>query len=73
MEQPKFRKGQCLTNKKTRKEIFIDMPLIERKVTKNYSGFVEEFTGEYSYTWFDEKGKKMIGEISEDVLINYYE
>jgi hypothetical protein len=71
--EPRFRKGQILKNNKTGKEIIIDSVKKQRKITKNYSGFIDEFIGEYSYVSFDENGTKSHGDISEDILIQYYE
>lgn len=71
--EPKYKKGQLLINKSTGKEIIINSVIRTRLMTKNYSGFVDEFTGEYSFVSFDDKGKKSSGEISEEILLRDFE
>lgn len=73
MSDPKFRKGQLLINKATGREIIIDTVKRQRLVTKNHSGFVDEFTGEYSFVSFDDKGKQLHGDVSEDVLLRDFD
>lgn len=71
--KPKYRNGQTLVNKKTGKEIMLDKAQYRRQATKGYRGISDEFTGEYSYTSFDDKGKQSQGEISEDILERFFE
>ncbi len=71
--EPKFRKGQSLINKATGKEIIIDSIHYRRLMTKSYSGFVDEFTGEYSFVSFDDNGKQSHGEVSEESLLRDFE
>lgn len=73
MSEPKFRKGQLLINKATGKEIIIDTVKRQRLITRNYSGFVDEFTGEYLFVSFDDKGKKEHGDASEEVLLKDFD
>lgn len=71
--EPKFRKGLSLINKSIGQEIIIDTVHYRRLVTRNYSGFVDEFTGEYYLVSFDDKGKQSHRDVSEDVLLRDFD
>ena len=57
----------------TGQEVIIDTVHYTRFATKNYSGVVDEFTGEYSFVSFDDKGKQLHGDVSEDVLLRDFD
>ncbi len=70
---PKFRKGQILINKKSKEEIIIKKIKTRRFITKNYSGFIDEFTGFYEFISISNNEKQRTGEISEEVLLNDFQ
>lgn len=70
-DQPKYRKGQTLVNKNNDRQITIINPVTRRLIVKGYSGFSDEFTGEYLVSVLAESGKQE--HISEDILDRFFE
>ena len=71
MTTPKFRKGQLLIHIPNGKEVIVDYINIKRFIVpKNgrITGFSDEFTGTYTCTWFDSKGKSTSTDIEESLL-----
>ena len=71
--KPKYKSGQMLVNKNNGRKLTIGKPITKRLMTKGYSGFSDEFTGEYSAVEFDDKGKQEHIEVSEDILDRFFE